>query len=399
MRVSNDTLRSSFLAALESAQRRLIDTQAKVSSGKRVNKPSDDAVAAARIAHLDASLSRLDQYKSNSDFGRNQLGLEESSLNSVLDNLQRVRELALQANNATTSDSDRRDIAAEVSQAKDALLALANITDVDGRHLFGGYVEQATPFTRSTGGAVVYNGDQGQRTLQISDSRFVAINDSGSDVFQKIPQGNGTFTLVANPANTGSGVLGAHSLANPAAWVRDTYRINFLTPTTYEVRDSANAVVSSGTFTAGGQSITFRGVDIRIDGNPASGDSFPVAPAGNRDVFAMLDDLVAALQAPAASGAQRAQLHSNIGQRIADMDNALSHIIDVRGEIGTRVRALDQQDSLSADFALHLNTTLSSVRDLDYADALSRLQKEMFGLDAAQQTFARTQDLSSFKYI
>ncbi len=399
MRVSNDTLRSSFLAALESAQRRLIDTQEKVSSGKRVNKPSDDPVAAARIAHLDASLSRLDQYKSNSDFGRNQLGLEESSLNSVLDNLQRVRELALQANNATTSDSDRRDIAAEVSQAKDALLALANITDVDGRHLFGGYVEQATPFTRSTGGAVVYNGDQGQRTLQISDSRFVAINDSGSDVFQKIPQGNGTFTLVANPANTGSGVLGANSLANPAAWVRDTYRINFLTPTTYEVRDSANAVVSSGTFTAGGQSITFRGVDIRIDGNPASGDSFPVAPAGNRDVFAMLDDLVAALQAPAATGAQRAQLHSNIGQRIADMDNALSHIIDVRGEIGTRVRALDQQDSLSADFALHLNTTLSSVRDLDYADALSRLQKEMFGLDAAQQTFARTQDLSLFKYI
>ena len=399
MRVSNDTLRSSFLAALESAQRRLIDTQAKVSSGKRVNKPSDDPVAAARIAHLDASLSRLDQYKSNSDFARNQLGLEESSLNSVLDNLQRVRELALQANNATTSDSDRRDIAAEVSQAKDALLALANTTDVDGRHLFGGYVEQTAPFTRSAGGAVVYNGDQGQRTLQISDSRFVAINDSGSEVFQKIPQGNGTFTLAANPANTGAGVLGDSSLANPAAWVRDTYRINFLTPTTYEVRDSANAVVSSGTFTAGGQSITFRGVDIRIDGNPASGDSFTVAPAGKRDVFAMLDDLVAALQAPAASGAQRAQLHSNIGQRIADMDSALSHIIDVRGEIGTRVRALDQQDSLSADFALHLNTTLSSVRDLDYADALSRLQKEMFGLDAAQQTFARTQDLSLFKYI
>ena len=399
MRVSNDTLRSSFLAALESAQRRLIDTQAKVSSGKRVNKPSDDPVAAARIAHLDASLSRLDQYKSNSDFARNQLGLEESSLNSVLDNLQRVRELALQANNATTSDSDRRDIAAEVSQAKDALLAIANTTDVDGRHLFGGYVEQTAPFTRPAGGSVVYNGDQGQRTLQISDSRFVAINDSGSEVFQKIPQGNGTFTLAANPANTGAGVLGDSSLANPAAWVRDTYRINFLTPTTYEVRDSANAVVSSGTFTAGGQSITFRGVDIRIDGNPASGDSFTVAPAGKRDVFAMLDDLVAALQAPAASGAQRAQLHSNIGQRIADMDSALSHIIDVRGEIGTRVRALDQQDSLSADFALHLNTTLSSVRDLDYADALSRLQKEMFGLDAAQQTFARTQDLSLFKYI
>lgn len=398
MRVSNDTLRSAFLAALEAAQRRVIDTQEKVSSGKRVNKPSDDPVSAARIAHLDASLSRLDQYKSNSDFARNQLGLEESSLTSVVDSLERVRELALQGNNSTASDSDRVTIAAEIRQARDALLALANTTDVDGRHLFGGYNEAATPFTATSTGNIVYNGDQGQRMLQISDSRFVAINDSGSDVFQKIPQGNGTFTLSVTPTNTGSGVLGASSLSSPPAWVRDTYRINFLTPTTYEVRDSANALVSSGTF-ASGQSIAFRGVDIRIDGDPAAGDSYTVAPAGNRDVFAMLDDMIAALEAPAPSGAQRAQLHSNIGQRIGDIDNALSHIIDVRGEIGARVRVLDQQDSLTADFSLHLNTTLSSVRDLDYADALSRLQQEMFGLDAAQQTFARTQDLSLFKYI
>ena len=124
-----------------------------------------------------------------------------------------------------------------------------------------------------------------------------------------------------------------------------------------------------------------------------------MAPAGNRDVFSMLDDLIASLEAPADSGAKRAQLNSSVGQRISDLDNALSHVSDVRGEIGARVRALDQQDSLNADFALHLNTTLSSVRDLDYADALSRLQQEIFGLDAAQQTFARTQDLSLFKYI
>src|SRR5690349_18526259 len=158
MRVSNDTLRSAFMAALESAQRRVIDTQEQVSSGKRVNKPSDDPVAAARIAHLDASLSRLDQYKSNSDFARNQLGLEESALNSVNDNLQRIRELTLQANNSTTSDNDRKDIAAEVRQARDALLTLANTTDVDGRHLFAGYREGVVPFTTTSTGSVVYNG-------------------------------------------------------------------------------------------------------------------------------------------------------------------------------------------------------------------------------------------------
>jgi flagellar hook-associated protein 3 FlgL len=399
MRISNDTLRSAFLAALDAAQRRVLDTQGKVSTGKRINSPSDDPVAAARVAHLDASLSRLDQYQSNMVFARNQLGLEEDSLKSVVDNLQRIRELTLQANNSTTGDGDRRIIAAEIRQRRDALLALANTTDVDGRHLFGGYNEAATPFTVTASGTVVYNGDQGQRTLQISDSRFVAINDSGADVFQRIPEGNGTFVLGVSPSNTGTGTLGTNSVVDPTAWVADTYTITFLTPTNYEVRDSANALVSSGTFTPPAQSIGFRGVEFTIDGPPVAGDVFTMAPSGNRDVFNMLDDLIATLESPVSDAATRAQLNSNVGQRIEDLDSALARMIDVRGDVGARLQALDQQESLNADFAVHLNATLSAVRDLDYADAISRLSQELFGLDAAQQTFARAQNLSLFKYL
>jgi flagellar hook-associated protein 3 FlgL len=399
MRISNDTLRSAFMAALDAAQRRVLETQQKVSTGKRVNAPSDDPVAAARIAHLDASLSRLDQYQSNMTFARNQLGLEEEAVKNVTDDLQRIRELTLQANNSTASDSDRRIIAAEIRQYRDALLALANTTDVDGRHLFGGYNESATPFTVTAGGSVVYNGDQGQRTLQISDSRFVAINDSGAFVFQGIPEGNGTFVAGVSPTNTGEGTLATTSVVDPSAWVADNYTITFLTPTSYEVRDSASALVSSGAFTSASQAITFRGVELTIDGAPAAGDVFTVAPSGNSDVFTMLDDLIGTLESSSGDSAQRAQLHSNIGQQLAGIDSALSHMIDVRGEIGARVRALDQQDSLNADFAVHLNTTLSSVRDLDYADAISRLSQDLFGLDAAQQAFARVQNLSLFKYL
>jgi flagellar hook-associated protein 3 FlgL len=369
-----------------------------VSTGLRINSPSDDPVAAARVAHLDASLARLDQYEANGIFARNQLGLEEEALSEVIGNLQRIRELTLQANNATASDGDRDVIATEIRQHRDALLAIANTTDVDGRHLFGGYREATTPFTVGAGGSVVYNGDQGQRTLQISDSRFVAINDSGAQVFQRISEGNGTFVLGVNPANTGTGTLGSSSLVSPSSWVADTYTISFLTPTSYEVRNSANALIAAGAF-ASTQSLGFSGIELRIDGAPAAGDSFTVTPSAQRDVFATLDRLVTAIEPPVDNPADRAKLHSNIGQRLADLDSAISHLIDARGEIGARVRALDQQEALNSDFALHLNTTLSAVRDLDYAEALSRLSQELFGLDAAQQAFARAQNLSLFKYL
>jgi flagellar hook-associated protein 3 FlgL len=398
MRVSNDTLRSAFLAALDDARRRVVETQQQVSTGLRINSPSDDPVAAARVAHLDASLARLDQYQANATFARNQLGLEEESLNQAIDYLQRIRELTLQANNASMSAADRHVIATEIRQHRDALLTLANTTDVDGRHLFAGYSEATTPFTIGAGGNVVYNGDQGQRTLQISDSRFVAINDSGADVFQRIPEGNGTFVLGVNSVNTGTGTLGSSSVTNPSSWVADTYSISFLTPTTYEVRDSANALVVAGTF-APPQSLTFAGIELRIDGTPAAGDTFTVAPAAQRDVFATLDRLIVAIETPANNPAGRAQLHSNVGQRLADLDQAITHVIEQRGEIGARVRALDQQETLNADFAVHLKSTLSAVRDLDYAEALSRLSQELFGLDAAQQAFARAQNLSLFRYL
>ena len=398
MRVSNDTLRSAFLAALDDARRRVVETQHQVSTGLRINSPSDDPVAAARVAHLDASLSRLDQYQANAIFARNQLGLEEESLGEAIGHLQRIRELTLQANNGSASSGDRQVIASEIRQHRDGLLALANTTDVDGRHLFAGYRESATPFTVAAGGSVVYNGDQGRRTLQISDSRFVAINDSGADVFQRIPEGNGTFVAGVNAANTGTGILGSSSVTNPTSWVADTYTITFLTPTSYEVRNSANALVVAGAFTPT-QSLTFAGVELRIDGAPAAGDTFTVTPAAQRDVFSTLDRLIAAIETPGGTPAQQAQMHGNIGQRLADLDNALSHMIDARGEIGARVRALDQQEGLNADFALHLNTTLSAVRDLDYAEAMSRLSQELFGLDAAQQAFARAQNLSLFRYL
>src|SRR5690606_17716879 len=221
MRVTSDTLRSAFLSALEQAQRRIVETQNQVTTGKRINTPSDDPVAAARIAALDSSLTRLDQFRANTQLARNQLGLEEEALASVIDNLQRVRELAVQANNAPLSDGDRAALAAELRTVRDSLLSIANATDASGNFIFAGFSEKTQPFTVAANGAVVYNGDQGQRSVQVSDGRFVATGDSGAEVFQRIGAGNGTFTLAINAANTGGLLLGAGTLANPAAWVPD----------------------------------------------------------------------------------------------------------------------------------------------------------------------------------
>ena len=397
MRVTNDTLRMAFMNALETAQRRLADTQNQVSTGKRINKPSDDPLAAARIGQLDVSLARLDQYQANGIVARNQLGLEEETLANVIDNLQRVRELAVQANNAVLDNANRATIAAELRQRLDGVLALANATDASGRFLFAGFSEGTQPFV-ITGAGVAYNGDQGQRLVQVSDERLIAVNDSGSAVFQRIPSGNGTFSLAADAGNAGTGVLGAGSVVNPAAYVADSYTIDFLSATSYEVRDGGGGLVVAGAY-APGQSIAFLGVNVDLSGQPAAGDSFSLTPSTSQDVFTTLNALISALETPVTDPASRAQLNNRVGQLLVDLDQGTVRMIEVRADIGARLRALDQEVSLNEGFTVQLTETLSEIRDLDYADALSLLSQQLLGLEAAQQTFARTQGLSLFKFL
>lgn len=397
MRVTNDTLRMAFLNAFETAQRRLAATQNQVSTGKRINAPSDDPLAAARIGQLDATLARLDQYQANGIIARNQLGLEEEALAQVIDHLQRVRELAVQANNSTLDNANRRAIAVELEQRFDSVLALANSTDASGRHLFAGSSEDTRPFVVAAAG-VAYYGDQSQRSVQISDERLVAVNDSGAAVFQRIPSGNGTFSLAAAPGNAGTAVLGAGTVVDPSAWVRDTYTITFLTPASYEVRDSSAALVAAGAYTPG-QSVAFAGIDVAFTGAPAAGDVFTVTPSTSQDVFATLDELITALETPVVDGRTRAAYHNAVGQLLRDIDQGTSHVIEARAQIGARLRAIEQETSLNEGFTVQLTGTLAEIRDLDYAAALSQLTQQLFGLEAAQQTFARVQNLSLFRFL
>src|SRR3569623_3345848 len=163
--------------------------------------------------------------------------MEETSVKNAIALLQRVRERTIQANNGVLDDQQRRGIAAEVNEHLASMLNIANTQDSTGDYLFAGFSAGAKPYTQAKAG-FNYAGDQGQRLLQIGPTRQIAVSDSGTDVFQSIRNGNGTFVTAHNNANTGTGIIDPGSVVNAAAWVRDTYSLTVTTPTTYEVRDS-----------------------------------------------------------------------------------------------------------------------------------------------------------------
>ncbi|MEM7432322.1 MAG: flagellar hook-associated protein FlgL [Pseudomonadota bacterium] len=397
MRVSTRGAYLNSLLAMQKLQQALDYTQRQISSGRRILTPSDDPIAASRSIQMVETISRLEQFDRNSTLALNRLSQEESALNSVNNVVQRVRELGLQANNATQSDESRGLIAVEMRELLDELVQLANQQDGNGRYIFSGNLDQTRPVSRS-GSTFTYHGDQSQRIIQIGEGRQVADGHPGSRVFFEIRNGNGIFQISPAASNLGTGLSGEGSVVDPTAYDRDTYTFTMLTDTTYQVVDSSGGVVDSGTYETG-DTITFSGIEFSITGQPVSGDEFTVAPSQNQDIFSIVDQLSTALEQSITDDASRAALNNAVNSGLLGLDQALGKVLDIRTEIGSRLAAIDNQVNLNANTILGLQTALSDLQDLDYAEAVSRLSAEAATLEAAQASFVRTQQLSLFNYF
>jgi flagellar hook-associated protein 3 FlgL len=369
-----------------------------VASGQKIQSPADDPAAMVHILQLQQVLSQSQQYAKNADAATARLSYADQSLSDATTLLQRVRDLTVQANSGSIDPASRAAIATELDQNVQQLMDIANRRDANGEYLFAGLTAQTQPFARSGGGTVAYSGDQGSRAIQVGQTQRVTDGDSGFQVFMNVPAGNGTFVTTANAASTGTGSIGATSIANRAAWVADTYTIRFTGATAYQVTNSASAVVASGTFTPGG-AIAFNGASVTIQGQPAAGDTFTVSPAGTQDVFTTLDNLRTALRAPQNTPASSAQYATNMGTALSQIDQAIDHFSGVRASIGARLNAVDTAKSSGATEQVDLKTSLSQLQDLDYASAIGTLSLQQIGLQAAEAAYSKIAQLSLFNYI
>jgi len=372
----------------------LSHTQQQLASGQRLVTAKDDPVAAGTAVSLDRASAELERFGENANLLGNRLNLQESVLAQAGDRLARVRELTIQANNASLSSEDKKAITAELKVIRDEMVGLANSQDGSGRYLFGGTADDHAPFVVS-GGNVSYTGDQRQRQVEIAPDQFVSDTLPGSELFMRVKTGDGRIDGAASTTNTGSGVLMEFGLDDSGSWNGAGFTVAFTAPDTYELRDAGGAVIGTGTYVSG-EGINVGGLNLRIDGAPAAGDSFSVGPAKTNDVFGMIDDLVGALEMPDDSPNQRAAQQNALQASLRDAATAQEHFIDGRATGGAQLAAMDSASELREAQSVTLETTLSGIRDLDYAEAISRFQLESTALQAAQQAFMRLQGSSLF---
>jgi flagellar hook-associated protein 3 FlgL len=144
-RITSDMVASSVLGGIESAQVALARTQAELSSGKSILEPSSNPYGASQVIDLQSAIDGLTSYEQSAQDGLSWMNASSSALASIDSQVQRVRELVLQASNGTESPSDLEDIADEVEQLTEGVKQDA-LTQYDGQYVFSGTLTSTAPY-------------------------------------------------------------------------------------------------------------------------------------------------------------------------------------------------------------------------------------------------------------
>ncbi|GHD47804.1 flagellar hook-associated protein 3 FlgL [Marinobacter persicus] len=400
IRISSQQIFNGGINRLQGINSNLVDTQQQISTGKKVNKPSDDPVAAARILKLDQELRQNDSYTRNATLADNRLKQEENALQSSVDIIQRVRELTVQAGSGSLSANDRQSIAAELKERLGQLANITNTQDASGEYIFSGFQGSTQAFAKNDEGNWVYQGDEGQRKLEIDEGVTVPISDHGKGIFVDVPRS----VSVENRESDDGYISGLEVVDEDA--LRDASPSDAPRKSIYLAVDSNNKVIEVDEdgnpttppkeFGDAGEEIDVYGMKMTVN-DAVDGDTFEIGINRKQSIFGTIEKLVDGLES-GAKGSDRgnAEYDALIAESLTNLDNAQEKIILKQTELGGRLNAVESTTAFLEDSGLYTKEIRSQLQDVDYAEAISNLSFQSFVLQAAQQSFAQVSRLSLF---
>ena len=182
MRVTNRSIFESIKYNLGTISDELNKANEVASTGKRINKLSDDPVGLTQSLSIQSSLANIEQMQRNIDYGQSWLNSSESALTSVSNILSDTKALCVQMASGTVGADQRAAAAENVQNNLDEIVSLAN-TNVNGSYIFAGSKTDTVPFDQDGTGNVTYNGDNTAFSIKISNNASIEIGSDGQAVF------------------------------------------------------------------------------------------------------------------------------------------------------------------------------------------------------------------------
>jgi flagellar hook-associated protein 3 FlgL len=407
MRVTTNLIFDKNLRAINTSQGQLSDIQTQLASGKKLLRPSDDPVGASQVIRLTEEIDKINQYKRNNDLVTNALEIQETSLRSINEVVNRARVLAVQSGNGILSSADKQAVGAEIEQLRDQVIDLMNTQNASGEYIFSGYqsASQAFEFNPSASdNHIKFVGDNGTNLIQLSDSVTVQSTTSGKTLFEDVKARlNFSFSNVNGVTfddykikNQGSFDQFHNSNFDPVVPANNQYRFDIIAGNQIQVTNVGNGALLETMPFESGEIVSFQGVELTMQAS--QGDSFQLdLNRPEKTNFAeTLHNLFIALN-DTNLGPQ--QFSSIIDDTLVGIDNGLSKMARENSSVGARLNIAQSVENTQLDAEIANQKARSSIEDVDYAAASSEFSKQETALEAAFASFPRIANLSLFNYI
>ncbi|HEY4068616.1 MAG TPA: flagellar hook-associated protein FlgL [Burkholderiaceae bacterium] len=397
MNISTANNYNTSLDALVARQTAMTNSQEQLTTGKRVNRASDDPAAAARTERALAAQQRTVADQRGVDAANNAMSLADGAMGDASELLQQAREAMVSVGNASFTDAERKTVANQLIDIRQQLFAVANRTDGAGRYVFGGQDAGKQPFADVPGG-VQYQNTTGQN--QAASGEPLPLTTDGAAAWMTARTGNGVFTT-GPLTSTGDAWIDGGSVTDPSALTGSTYDVQFSVSgatTTYSVLKDGVAMPTlvNIPFTPG-QAVQVDGMSATITGAPGNGDAFEITPSSpSLSVFDTLDKAIADLNTPNRSGSKISQTNST---NLGNLDQVLGQMSAARAQVGATLNRVDAVTSRLSALKLSSETEQSNAQDLDMTQAISDFSSQQTGYDAALKAYSLVQKLSLFNYL
>lgn len=346
----------------------MAELQNQAATQKRVNKPSDDPVAATRVLGARVDLTGNTQFNKSLNYAQSFLQFTDQSLGELTDILIRAKELAIsQANDASASAQSRRVVAQEIAQGFDQMVQIGN-RRLGDRFIFGGFKTQSPPFSRE--GA--YQGDDGEMQIQVDKEAFVPMNIPGEKVFHGV----------------GHGALGITRGTPEQATTIEQFAQDQQEQQKAEQQSQNPGNVQQGIGARGPASTKPIANPGQFD--PSQETAFRADDVEGENLFNVVEKLYVSLKTNDKGGVQNA---------IEDIDRAIQQVVMARAQVGARSMSLDAARTTLGKAKVDHSALISEMEDADVFQTVSEMNKTESTLKATLQTSGKLMQPSLLDFL
>ncbi|WOX51104.1 flagellar hook-associated protein FlgL [Aeromonas sp. CD] len=401
MRITTNMVYDRNISSLNSANERLSTAYEQLMTGEKFKSAGEDPSGMSQKLALTKEIDLFKQYGVNGSLLENSLGHEETVLTALNTAMTSAQTLIQKANDSAVGYEDRQAIASELEGLQKQMFDLMNSKNSQGEYIFGGNQSKTQPFIQDASGNYVFQGDTGQRNIQVSPTVQIPANDSGFNLFEIVPTRR---TSSAGSANIQVGVADQGNFDSfyrnnyDPSLASNQYTVNTIagTPDTYEIRDGGGALLQSGDYVAGNK-IPFNGLELTLS-LPAGGaaQNFVLDPPQNNNILDGMSDFITALRDP---NITPDTFQLKVADATAHMKNARLNVDQGLGEIGGRMNGLEQVMGSNEGLSTLNQQARAKVSEADLYEVIATLSKEDAALSATQLSFSKISKLTLFDYI